>query len=200
MDMSTVNRFLDEISETALAEGVVRKHDAARNNFVVNVTYPLDCDAFWRVATAYYVHHYRQCVGPGAEFEDYMAFGGAQELLDKAFRLRGLAGSKAAEDVAVKGLGGGLQAVLDAMAEHFRNHELQAHVEWVYNQYAGPCEWGERVELLRHFVQRYGPLLPPGIMLNQPERYVRQLTYPLPEPLQAYVRVLQQRFSARRQW
>jgi len=199
MDAETIAQYLEQLSEPVVAKQVVWPHYHARNTFHLTTDTMPDKDSFWRLVPQYYVHHYCSCVGPGAVFEPHQAYGAAAECLDEIYTARGLAGSDAACAQAVSGLAGGLGAVLDAMAEHFRNKAIRAHVAWTYANHVMGRPWEEQVEFTRRFFERYGLLLPPEIDQRCPASYTSEVPgEPLPEPLVAYVKHLERKFSSYR--
>ena len=188
--METIDRILSDLDERTIARAVGVPHDEARLSFRLEHNTVADYRAFEAIIGEYTAHHFAACVARGGRLETTEALGRAKELLEAAYRRQGGDMVSAFND-SHEGTNGGLRAVLDLIADGLKTEAVQRHIRGVFDRYVEPTSWEAKVELMRGFLARVGPVLGPTIHLDQPERYARDYR----ELIRAYTEALQRTSS-----
>jgi hypothetical protein len=188
--MSSINNLLAELDERIIAQRIGIPHDETRMRYSLRSNTVRDWDEFVWIITDYYTKHYAACVSPGANLPDFVAFGRAEELLDREYHRRG-GNMVTAYPNARDGLNGGMRAVLDVIAEGLKAEAVEHYIRYVFNRYVDPFSWEEKMEIIRQFIAQYGVHLGSSIRADQPERYANNYE----ELIRAYITAMQKTSS-----
>ena len=111
----------------------------------------------------------------------------AKKLLEIAYRRRPNAINIAYGD-AHEGRANGMRGILDKIADGLKAEAVEHYMLDVFDRYVAPTAWEHKVEIIRQFIAKAGPMLDSSIRRDQPERYAQDYK----ELIQAYLTARQQ--------
>jgi hypothetical protein len=188
--MASVNTLLAELDERTIAQRVGIPHDEARMRYPLGSNTVESFDAFDRVITDYYNHHFTACVSRGGHLSSSEASSRAKELLEREYRRKGGDIVMAYND-GHDGTNGGMRFVLDTIAEGLKAESVSRYIREVFDRHVAPNSWEDKVEIIRQFMARCGVHLASSIRTDQPERYASNFQ----ELIHSYVTALQRTSS-----
>jgi hypothetical protein len=183
----SLQHMLSELDERTIARRVGQPHDEARLRYSLRSNTVPDFDAFSNLIGDYVNAHLAACVSGGGRLAPGDARSHAKQLLTEVYRRRNGDIVTAFND-AQAGTNGGLRVILDHLAEALKAEAVERYTRDAFDRHVAPNDWDAKVELIRQFMTRFGPMLGSAVRMHQPEAYARDY-----EPLiRAYVAALQQ--------
>jgi len=167
--------LFDALDESEIARQVGIAHDQAREDFRISKITVQNFREFENTTGKYYQHHFSRCVSGGGRLSDADAESRAKRMLES--RLRRDEG-----DIVTwyrrceAGLDGGMRVVLDTMCDAFKAEAISDYVRSAFDRHVAPHEFGQKCEIIKEFLARFGKLLGPSIELNNPARYAASYT------------------------
>jgi len=183
--MGALDHLLAAIDELVIAREVGIPHDEARMQYSLSRNTVGSFNEFADVIGDYYNHHVSQCVIVGGFKSRAEAASRAKEALEEEYRRQG-GNMMTAYNDAHDGTNGGLRVVLDRIAEKLKAESVERYIRDVFDRYVDPSSWEQKVDIMRQFIARYGPMLSSSISAHQPERYAQNYG----ELIRAYVESL----------
>ena len=183
--MGSLQNLIAAMDELAIARNIGIPHDEARMRYSLNNNTVGSFSEFTDVIADYYNHHVSQCVVHGGFTSRAEAAGRAKELLEQEYRRQG-GNMMTAYNDAHDGTNGGLRVVLDRVAEKLKAESVERYIRDAFDRYVDPSSWEQKVDIMRQFIARYGPMLSSSIRAGQPERYAQNYE----ELIRAYVESL----------
>ena len=183
--MGSLQNLIAAMDELAIAKNIGIPHDEARMRYSLNKNTVGSFNDFTDVIGDYYNHHVSQCVARGGFQSRPEATGRAKELLEQEYRRQG-GNMMTAYNDAHDGTNGGLRVVLDRIAEKLKAESVERYIRDAFDRYVDPSSWEQKVDIMRQFIARYGPMLSSSIRADQPERYAQNYE----ELIRAYVESL----------
>ena len=165
--MSTLNSLLAALDEITIAQRIQAPHDAARNSFRLQSNTVGSFDEFTRVIGEYYKHHFGLCVSRGGTLSMADAAGRAKEILERDYRRRNGDIVNAYKDAHL-GRDGGLRVILDRIAEALKIESVERYTRDVFDRHVAPHAWGDKVRIIRQFIDEFAPMLGRSIEPDQP--------------------------------
>jgi hypothetical protein len=160
-----VEALLSEIGTDRLTEVIYRPVDRARASFPLGDVIVQSPEAFYEATRRFYAHLLGYVdAGPSAP-DTKAAEEGALDLVRRAFARLGNDGEpvRAAIDEAHRGTRGGMQFILNAMADQYKAQRRELHVARVLAQAVNPMDWKECVALTAALLRRWAPSLPEAL-------------------------------------
>ena len=188
--MTNINTLLNTLDERTIAQRVSIPHDEVRMRYSLDSNTVRDFDEFSDVIADYYNTHFTACVSNGGNLSRAEAFGRAKEILIQNYRRRNGDIVTAYND-AHDGTNGGLNAILNTIAEALKAKSVETYIEAAFDRHVSPNQWEQKVEIIRQFIEKFHHVLGSNIQAHQPERYAQNYT----ELIQSYVNALQQTSS-----
>lgn len=153
-----VDRILGLIDQTRINRAVLMQHDEARETFKLPRLVVRDHQEFKYLVSSYVEHHLRH-VGEGNP-RKAAAFGEAKRISDRAFSEdKFQEGYARAQQMALDGSGGGMRAVLNAIADVLKRRALEDYMDHVYHEHIDVLSKEDNKALSRAFFHRFGPIL-----------------------------------------
>ena len=180
--MGSLDSLLSQVDELAIAQNVGIPHDEARGGYALSVNTVGSFEEFTDLISNYYNHHVSRCVLHGGALSRTEAAGRAKEILEQDYRKQG-GNSITAYNDAHDGTNGGLRIVLDRLAEQLKAESVERYIRDAFDRYVDPTSWEQKVDIIRQFIARFGPMLSSAIHPDQPERYAQNYE----ELIRAYV-------------
>ena len=180
--MGSLDSLLSQVDELAIAQNVGIPHDEARMGYALSVNTVGSFEEFTGLISNYYNHHVSRCVLHGGALSRTEAAGRAKEILEQDYRKQG-GNSITAYNDAHDGTNGGLRIVLDRLAEQLKAESVERYIRDAFDRYVDPTSWEQKVDIIRQFIARFGPMLSSAIHPDQPERYAQNYE----ELIRAYV-------------
>jgi len=193
--MDSLESLLAAMDELVIAKKVGIPHDEARMCYALSSNTVGSFDEFADVIADYYNHHVGQCVVHGGSLSRAEAAGRAKEVLEHEYRRQGGNMISAYND-AHDGTSGGLRIVLDRIAEKLKAESVERYIRDAFDRYVDPTSWEQKVDIVRQFIARFGPMLSSSIHTEQPERYAQNYE----ELIRAYVESLRNTSSVFRRF
>lgn len=145
-------------------------HDEARMNYRLSSITVRDGTEFEREVGKYVAYHFGRCVAPGARLAPERAVAMAKQIIENAYRRRHRTLQNAISD-GVTGDNGGMEGIMNLLAEHFRNEAQEDFIEFTLSQHAPVDSYQARVELLKDLLAHYGQFLPDAVKNQPAERF-----------------------------
>ncbi len=163
-----------EIREAALARKFDRAIDSARASFVLASSIVHSYDEFLGVIESFFVH-LQSNLHPEAMAASslQLATDGALGLLERTFRDHG--GLEGALARAREGIDGGIRSVLDAVTERYKAERRAEYIDVFLHTAITGMDRAEQVRFARGAMQRLGPMLPPALRKEPPERFAKHI-------------------------
>jgi hypothetical protein len=167
-DSERARMVLSEIDRDALTS-ISIPIDLARATYGIDSVTINSYDEFIDTITSFHVHlmRYNRSVSEPLDLHD--AGAEAFALLERAFATKG--GFQGALSEATNAINGGLRLVLDVITEQFKREEQEKQVNQVLKSALDPLDWKGKVALIKAFLKRLEPHLPPEIISQPPERF-----------------------------
>ena len=188
--MGSLENLFRTMDEVTIAQSIGIPHDEARMNYSLTKNTVNDFSEFTDITSDYYNYHVSRCVVHGGYLSKSDAAGRAKELLEREYGRQGGNLMQAFND-AHDGTNGGLRVVLDKIAEKLKAESVERYIRDAFDNYVDPTSWGQKVEIIRQFLARYGHSLASSIRVDQPERYAQNYE----ELIRAYVESLKRTSS-----
>ena len=169
---ATISDILSEISQDALIVSVGGKIDGARSTYSISSTVIDSYEHFLEVIRSFYLHILRHTNEVSLSYELDSIGAESIALVERAFSKQG--GFKAALAEAKHGHNGGLRRVLDSMTDHYKQEQMEKHVQQVLKSALDPLDWDGKVDLMKELMHRLKPHLPQEILLQPVSRYADQ--------------------------
>ena len=170
--MGSLQNLIAAMDELAIARNIGIPHDEARMRYSLNENTVGSFNEFADVIGNYYNHHVSQCVVHGGFLSRTEAAGRAKEVLEQEYRRQG-GNMMTAYNDAHDGTNGGLRVVLDRIAEKLKAESVERYIRDAFDRYVDPSSWEQKVDIMRQFIARFGPMLSSSIRADQPERYAQ---------------------------
>jgi len=183
--MNLLNNLIAAIDEQAITRKIGIPHDEARMRYALNKNTVDSFDEFARIIADYYNYHLSRCMVRGGSFSRTEAGGRAKEVLEQEYRRTGGDLNMAYYD-AHDGTNGGLRVILDKIAENLKAESVERFIRDAFDRYVEPISWGQKVEIMRQFIAKYGDQFSSALRSSQPERYAQNYQ----ELIRAYVESL----------
>jgi len=188
--VAQINSLLYELDEQTIAKKHGIPFDTARIRYKLkSITVKNFGEFEWETGN-FYNYMFTTCVSRGGNLSDDEASSRAKELLGQEFRRRGGDIVTAYND-AHNGTNGGLRTILDVITEGLKKESVERYVLATFDRYVAPNSWGQKVEIIRQFIDHCGSHLSSSIHRDQPERYAQNFQ----ELIHSYVVTLQQTSS-----
>jgi len=161
-----------KINELAMTENFGLKIDSARASFTLNSVTIGNYEEFLETITSFYIH--LRCYEnsePVKSIDQQRSRNEAVELLENTFRNNG--GMEAALPRARDGTEGGMRKILDEMTDFYKLSQQQKHITAIFRQSVDSLCWDERVEFMRHAMERLKNFMPQELRNEPPERFAR---------------------------
>jgi hypothetical protein len=173
VDCIAFDTVVSQINEQALARRFGIPIDSARGSYILDSSTVQSEEEFFGILEAFYVHLHSWTSGSAnVSFAAGDARHKVTALLESVFRNKG--GREGAYARARDGTQGGMRSVLDTVAEQCKRETYTEYVQCVFAQAVSGMKWGDRVQFMRAAMKRLGPVLPPELRDEPPERFVRQ--------------------------
>lgn len=193
--MGALEGLLTAIDELTIARNVAAPHDDARIQYSPTRIIVGNFDEFTDAIADYYNYHLSKCVMHGGSLSHTEAAGRAKEILEQEYKRQGGSLITAFND-ARDGTNGGLRIILDRIAEQLKSESVERHIRNAFDTYVTPNSWEQKVDIMRQFIGRFGPILSSSINPDQPERYAQNYE----ELIRAYVESLKKTSSVFRRF
>ena len=182
----SINSLLAELDERTIAQKIGVQHDEARMQYHLHSNTVASFEEFDQIIGDYYNQHFTACISHGGRLSDSEASSRAKELIEQEYRRRN-GDIVAAYNDGHDGTSGGMRGVLDTIAEGLKAESVERYIRDLFDRYATPNSWKQRLEIIRQFIDQCGVLLGSSIQADQPERYARDYQ----ELIRSYVEALQ---------
>ena len=169
--MSKLDSILQELDELHIVNTITKQHDEARMGYQLSGITVSDDAEFDTVVADYYNFHFTTCISRGGSLPRAEAAGRAKEIIENAYRRKGMDRLTAYSD-GKNGTNGGMRAILDIILERLKEEAVERHIRDVIDRYVAPSDFEEQVSLVREIIARMGHK-PSYIDPNRPERYAR---------------------------
>ena len=180
--MGSLTGLLIDVEELAIAQNVTNAHDEFRMGYALPKNTIDSFEDFTSNIAIYYNRHVSRCVLHGGVLSRTEAAGRAKEIIEQEYRKKGGNINTAYND-AHDGTNGGLRIVLDRLAEQLKAESVERYIRDAFDRYVDPTSWEQKVDIIRQFIARFGPMLSSAIHPDQPERYAQNYE----ELIRAYV-------------
>ena len=181
----TIQNLIAELDERALAQAVGIPHDEMRMRYRLRSNTVANFDDFSLIIAHYYSVHFTTCISGGGRLSRNQSASRAKEIIEREYKRKGGDIVTAFND-AKDGTNGGMRRILDIIAERLKEEAVEYHIRDTFDRYVTPNSWGQKVEIIKQFIQRYGGFLGAAIRPNQPERYAQNYQ----ELIRSYVSAL----------
>ena len=168
--MLNIHALLSELDEKTIARKITLKHDEARRTFRLHSIKVPDYDAFSKILGDYYKHHFTNALCYGDSIVEWRATQTAREIVEEIYKKKGGNISNAIRD-ACDGSNGGISRILDLIAEHIKNKDVEAYINGRFSEHINTIDFDEHVEVIRQFIKYFKNYLPPDFDITCPERY-----------------------------
>jgi hypothetical protein len=169
--MGKLDSILQELDELYIVNTITREHDETRMTYrLPRITVDSDAE-FDDVIAEYYNYHFTRCISYGGSLPRSEAAGRAKEIIEKAYRRKGMDRLAAYSD-GKNGTNGGMRAILDLILESLKDDAVERHIREVIDRYVAPSSFDEQVDIVREIIARMG-YKPAYIDARRPERYAR---------------------------
>ncbi|MDD5134607.1 MAG: hypothetical protein PHP01_04285 [Phycisphaerae bacterium] len=171
-DNNIFDMVVAKINELAIAENFGVRIDSARASFILNSVTIGSYEEFLETITSFYIH--LRCYEnsePVKSINQQRSRNEAVELLENTFRNNG--GIETALQRASDGTVGGMRKILDEMTDFYKLSQQQKHITAIFRQSVDSLCWNERVEFMRHAMERLKNFMPQEIKDEPPERFAR---------------------------
>lgn len=160
--MSKYDDVMRHLHPQVIIEKVEVPHDTARGNYTLQSSIARSHLDFEHTLINYMDHHMRAVVGSSLPPEF---------LLERARSYLSSGGSNFDNFVFVgmSGTGGGMVAVLNAVAEGFKEQMRRAYFDFVTDSYIDPLSFAEVVEVMSSLKNRLGGFSPQPFAYLEPE-------------------------------
>jgi hypothetical protein len=169
--MNTLDLILKELDETYIAEFVTRIHDETRMQYPLHSIVVKDDIEFDDIIADYYNYHFTKCISSGGILSRSEAAGRAKEIIERAYKAKGMDKLNAYSDGKI-GTNGGMRSILDIIMESLKEKSIEMHIQDVIDRHVQPSSYDEQVEIIRELIFRIGGLSK-YIDKSRPERYAR---------------------------
>ena len=171
--MAEIDSLIHALEETHIAQVIGIPHDDARARYSSRSNTVRNWREFEDAIEDYSAYHHEQCVAPGARLPRTEALGKGKEIIEQAYRRRRSDIVGAFTD-AKHSTNGGMNSILDVIADGLKMESIMRYTRDQFESRVAPNDWDEKVEIVRQFLHRFGPLLGDTIDRNRPERYAER--------------------------
>jgi hypothetical protein len=168
--MAVIHDLIAATSEIAIARNVGKYHDNARELYRRRHDNIVSWQEFEDEIARYYSYHYEKCIVPGATMPAAIARGEVKDLLEQEMRRHHSDLAGAYRD-AIDSTNAGIRGVLDQICDGLKARAIEHYVTEQFDRRVVPVEPGERVEIIRQFIQHYGTIFKDAIDPNRVEQY-----------------------------
>ena len=169
--MGKLDRILEELDELHIVNTITKQHDEARMGYTLpGITVSSDAE-FDDLVADYYNYHFTTCISHGGSLPRSEAASSAKEIIENAYRRRGMDRLNAYSD-GKNGTNGGMRAILDIIMDNMKDTAVERHIRDVIDRYVAPTDFEEQVDIVREIIARMG-YKPSYIDPKRPERYAR---------------------------
>lgn len=158
------------LDERTIAREVGILHDETRLRFPLERNTVETFDEFSELVGGYFNYHFSHCFTDGGALPPSVAWGRAKEMLQRQYR-RSNGDIVTCYNDAHDSTNGGMRAILDILADGLKEEAITYYVEAVFDRLVKANQWGDKVAIIREFIDRCGAELAGSIQADQPERY-----------------------------
>ncbi len=165
-----INSLLSALEPQTIIDRVEDPHNNARLRYQLRANRVESYEEFCRIIGDYYAFHSTQCVAVGGKMTDIVATSRAKDILAQHYKREGGDINSAFKD-ASDGTNGGMSAILNYIADDFRQKAVNEYVQDMFDRHVKPYSLEERIRIIRELLQHYREFLSPTIDVHHPEFY-----------------------------
>ena len=168
-----MNRFIsmmNELDPRTIAQRVDLPHQEAQLRYHLTQPTVDSFTEFKRIIGDFYAHQFSACISNGGRPSREYAEGQAETILEREYRRRNSDIVGAYRDAQLA-MNGGMSKILQTLAEGIKYEAVQLYTRDVFERYAEPSSWDEKVAIVRQFIAEQSVRLGEDIDPTTPERY-----------------------------
>ena len=153
--MANVEQVMAMLDPDRCAEVYELPNTMARESFRLGQDRVENFNELIDIAASYVLHHMSATIAPMTDPPMDHVRGMTWNMLEHHYR----GGAEAAYKAASRGFNGGLSGVLDAIRDYYMKDQEEKYFDFVLMEGCDVMDWGDRTELMRQYLTRYGRFL-----------------------------------------